>query len=115
MEQETIEYLETVACVARSNMVWHQRKARSERTLDEAGAALLMSCYLEIYDIWQSEMAGDGPPPRIHSAASSCVAMRRQLEQRPRASWSDEEEGLFQLMTAFMFLFKHLYVIRHRH
>jgi len=113
MEQETIEYLDTVACVARSNMAWQQRTARDERSLDDAGAALLMSCYLEIYDIWQSELAGEAPPPRIYVAASSCVSMRRQLEQRPRVSWSDDEEGLFQMMTAFMFLFKHLYVQQH--
>jgi hypothetical protein len=113
MEQETIEYLDTVACIARSNMLWHQRKSPRARSLDEAGAALLMGCYLELYDIWQSEIAGQAPPPRIHLAAASCVEMRRQLEQRPRTSWSDEEEGLFRLMTAFMFLFKHLYVARH--
>ena len=113
MQQETIEYLDRVACIARSNMVWHQRKAQEARSLDEAGAALLMSCYLEIYDIWQSDIGGKAPPPRIHLAAASCVAMRQQLEQRPRAAWSDEEEGLFRLMTAFMFLFKHLYVARH--
>jgi len=113
MEQETIEYLDTVACIARSNMVWQQRTPREQRSLDEAGAALLMSCYLEVYDIWQSQAAGTAPPPRIYLAASSCVGLRRQLEQRPRVSWSDDEEGLFQLMTAFMFLFKHLYVARH--
>ena len=113
MEEETIEYLDTVACIARSNMAWHQRKPAGERSLDEAGAALLMSCYLEIYDIWQRDSATGAPPARIHLAASSCVEMRRRLEQRPRVSWSDEEEGLFRLMTAFMFLFKHLYVARH--
>ncbi len=113
MEQETIEYLDKVACIARSNIVWHQRRRADERSPDEAGAALLMSCYLEIHDIWLSGAETAGPPPRLYLAASSCVAMRRQLEQQPRASWSDDEEGLFQLMTAFMFLFKHLYVARH--
>ena len=113
METETIEYLDTVACIARSNMAWHQQTPAEQRSLDEAGAALLMSCYLEIYDIWQTGVAGNSPPIRIFIAASSCVELRRRLQQRPRVSWSDEEEGLFQLMTAFMFLFKHLYVQQH--
>ena len=32
MEQETIEYLDKVACIARSNIVWHQRRRADERS-----------------------------------------------------------------------------------
>jgi len=114
MHKESEQYLQQVACVARANLVFHQQKPQDERNLDESGAALLMSAYLEMYDHWQSVGPGIEPPPqRVYLAASSCVGMRKQLERQPRSTWSDEEEGLFQLMTAYMFLFKNMYVTRH--
>ena len=110
MKQESENYLDTVACIARANLVHHQQKPQ-QRGPEEAGAALLMSTYLEMYELWQNNQPGlVAPPERIYFAATSCVELRKQLEQEPRHQWTDEEEGIFQLMTAFMFLFKHMYV-----
>jgi len=111
MKQESILYLDKVACIARANMAYHQQKPQDQRDLDEAGIALLMSSFLEMYDHWQNAETGrEEPPKRVYIAASSCVELRKQLELEPRHSWTDEEEGLFQMMTAYMFLFKHMYV-----
>ena len=111
MKQECIDYLDKVACIANANMAWHQMTPASQRNHDQAGAALLMSAYLEMYDHWQTAKPGTEPPPqRVHIAADACVQMRRQLETQNRSEWPDEVEGLFQMMTAFMFLFKHMYV-----
>jgi hypothetical protein len=111
MKQESENYLDTVACIARANLVHHQQKPQQLRGPEEAGAALLMSTYLEMYELWQNNQPGlVAPPERIYFAATSCVELRKQLEQEPRHQWTDEEEGIFQIMTAFMFLFKHMYV-----
>ncbi len=110
MKQESENYLDTVACIARANLLHHQQKSQ-QRGPEEGGAALLMSTYLEMYEHWQNNQPGlAAPPERIYFAATSCVGLRKQLEQEPRNQWTDEEEGIFQLMTAFMFLFKHMYV-----
>ena len=110
MKQESENYLDTVACIARANLVHHQQNS-PQREPEEAGAALLMSTYLEMYEHWQNKQPGlVAPPERVYFAAKSSVALRKQLEQEPRHQWTDEEEGIFQLMTAFMFLFKHMYV-----
>lgn len=111
MKQESIEYLDRVACIANANMAYHQMKPASERNHDEAGAALLMSAYLEMYEHWQNAKPGtEAPPKRVYVAAETCVQMRDQLEMLERSEWPEEAEGLFQMMTAFMFLFKHMYV-----
>jgi len=41
MKQESIEYLDKVACIASANMAYHQMKPVSQRNDDETGAALL--------------------------------------------------------------------------
>ena len=111
MKQESIEYLDKVACIATANMAYHQMKPVSERNNDEAGAALLMSAFLEMYHHWQNAKPGTEPPSnRVYIAADACVQMRNELQQQARSEWSEEAEGLFQMMTAFMFLFKHMYV-----
>ena len=111
MKQESIAYLEKVACIASANMAWHQQTPLSDRTEDESGAALLMSAYLEMYDHWRSARPGTEPPSeRVYIAADACVLMRNELQQRARSEWPVEAEGLFQMMTAYMFLFKQLYV-----
>ena len=111
MKQESENYLDTIACIARANLVYHQQKHQQQREPEEAGAALLMSTYLEMYEHWQNNQASlEAPPERVYIAATSCVELRKQLEQEPRHQWTDEEEGIFQLMSAFMFLFKHMYV-----
>jgi len=111
MKQESIDYLDKVACLANANMAYHRLTPASRRSEEEAGAALLMSAYLEIYEHWQRSGPGTEPPSeRIYIAAETCVQMRNQLETVDRDQWPDEAEGLFQMMTAFMFLFKHMYV-----
>lgn len=111
MKQESEQYLDTVACIARANLVYHQQTTQHERGPEEAGAALLMSAFLEMYDCWQLDEPGmPAPSDRIYYAANSCAQLRKELELEPRHKWTDEEEGIFQLMTAFMFLFKHMYV-----
>jgi hypothetical protein len=111
MKQESIDYLDKVACIANANMAYHQMKPLSERDNDEAGAALLMSAFLEMYEHWQNASPGTEPPSnRVYLAADTCVKMRNELQQRDRSEWPDDAEGLFQMMTAFMFLFKHMYV-----
>ena len=111
MKQESIDYLEKVACIANANMACHQMKPASERNDDEAGAALLMSAFLEMYEHWQKVKPGTEPPSRrVYTAADACVQMRNELQMQERCEWPDEAEGLFQMMTAFMFLFKHMYV-----
>ena len=92
-------------------MAYHQMTPASERSHDDAGAALLMSAYLEMYEHWQKASPGTQPPSqRVYVAAETCVAMRNQLFTQDRSEWPEETEGLFQMMTAFMFLFKHMYV-----
>ena len=111
MKQESIDYLEKVACIATANVAHHQMKPGSERNDDEAGAALLMSAFLEMYEHWQKGKPGAEPPSRrVYIAADACVQMRNELQTLQRSDWPDEAEGLFQMMTAFMFLFKHMYV-----
>ena len=58
MKQESIDYLDKVACIASANIACHQIKPVSQRNDDEAGAALLMSAYLEMYEHWQNAKAG---------------------------------------------------------
>jgi len=73
----------------------------------------LMSAYLELYDqITGVEQRSSKPSQRAYSAAEACCAMRRDIEQRPKKEWEDEEHGLFTLMLAYMYMFKQLYVIR---
>lgn len=111
MKQENIDYLDKVACIASANMTYHQMNPVSERNHDDAGAALLMSAFLEMYEHWQKAKPGTEPPSkRVYIAADACVQMRSELQQKQRCEWSDEAEGLFQMMAAFMFLFKHMYV-----
>ncbi len=111
MKQESKQYLDTVACIARANLVFHQKKPLPQRSPDEAGAAALMSAYLEMYDHWQQNAPGlAAPSDRVYFAANSCVQLRKELESEPRHQWTEEEEGIFQLMTAYMFLFKYMYI-----
>ena len=111
MKQENKQYLDTVACIAQANLVHHQKKSQQQRSLDESGAAMLMSAYLEMYDHWQENKPGlAAPSDRVYFAANSCVQLRKELEQEPRHQWTEEEEGIFQLMTAYMFLFKYMYI-----
>lgn len=111
MNQEGIVYLDKIACIADANMVWHQLKPAVERNKDEAGAALLMSAFLEMHQHWKSAKPGTEPPSeRVYIAADACVLMRNELHKQERSKWPDEAEGLLQMMTAFMFLFKHMYV-----
>ena len=111
MKQESEQYLDTVACIARANLVHHQQKPQFERSPEESGAAILMSAFLEMYDHWQkNEPVMAAPSDRIYFAANSCVQLRKELELEPRHNWTDEEEGIFQLMTAYMFLFKQMYI-----
>ncbi len=111
MKQESIDYLDKVACIANANMAYHQMKPANQRNDDEAGAALLMSAYLEMYQHWQNTKSGTEPPSkRVYIAAETCVQMRNQLEMQERSEWPEEVESLYQMMTAFMFLFKHLYI-----
>ena len=111
MKQESIDYLDKVACIANANMAYHKMTLESERSDEEAGAALLMSAYLEMYEHWQTARPCSEPPSRrVYVAADTCAQMRRQLQLQDRSEWCDGTEGLFQMMTAFMFLFKHMYV-----
>jgi hypothetical protein len=111
MKQENIVYLDRVACIASANMVYHQSQPISERDEDDAGAALLMSAFLEMYDHWRSVKPGAEPPSeRVYIAADACVLMRNELHKVERHKWPEEAESLLQMMTAFMFLFKHMYV-----
>ena len=113
MKHESEKYLDTVACIAQANLAHHQQTAPLQRSPDEAGAALLMGTFLEMYDHWQDGEPGLSPPSeRIYFAANCCVEIRKELEQEPRHLWTDEEEGIFQLMTAYMFLFKRMYIPR---
>ena len=111
MKQECIVYLEKVACIASANMAWHQMKPAADRNENESGAALLMSAFLEMYDHWRNARPGSEPPSeRVNIAADTCVLMRNELQKRERSEWPAEAEGLFQMMAAFMFLFKQMYV-----
>ena len=111
MKQESEKYLNTVACLARANLMHLQQKTQQQRDPEEAGAAMLMSTFLEMYELWQNDQSRfTAPPERVYFAATSCVELRKQLEQEPRHEWTDEEEGIFQVMTAFMLLFKHMFV-----
>ena len=111
MKQESKEYLDKVACIANANMAYHQMKPVSERNDDEAGAALLMSAFLEMYEHWQNARPGtETLSQRVYLAVDTCIQMRNELQKKDRSEWPEEAEGLFKMMTAFMFLFKHMYV-----
>ena len=114
MKQENIDYLDEVACIAYANIAHHQITPIADRDENEAGAALLMSAYLEMYEHWQRVKPGtEAPSQRVYIAAETCVEMRKQLQVQEREQWPSDTEALFQMMTAFMFLFKHLYVPRY--
>lgn len=111
MKQETIDYLDTVACIANANMVYQSQTPVDERSDDDRGMALLMSAFLEMYDHWKSAKSGtEAPSDRVYVAARTCVLMRDDMCSVDRDKWNEEAEGLFQMITAFMFLFKHMYV-----
>jgi hypothetical protein len=113
MKQESSLYLDQVACIASANMAYHQMNPVGQRSHDESGAALLMSAFLEMYDHWRSARPGSEPPSeRVNIAADACVLMRNELQKRARCEWPAEAEGLFQMMAAFMFLFKQMYVLQ---
>jgi hypothetical protein len=50
------------------------------------------------------------PPERIYFSAKNRVQMQNKLNEVTRKEWEGEEESLFQIMTAYLFLFKHIYV-----
>lgn len=111
MKQENIVYLDKVACIASANQALLRMKPESERNEDEAGAALLMGAFLEMYKHWKCGKPGIKPPSeRVYVAADACVLMRNRLQKQQRCEWPYEAESLFQMMTAYMFLFKHMYV-----
>lgn len=113
MEQETREHLDVVACIAEANLNYLYNQNPEDINLDDQGAQILMSAYLELYDqITGVEQRSSKPSQRAYSAAEACCAMRRDIEQRPKKEWEDEEHGLFTLMLAYMYMFKQLYVIR---
>lgn len=113
MNPDTREFLDHLACVAQANVDYLFDQEREGLTLDDQGAEVLMQAYLELYHQYMGNSERLSAPSRhAYSAAEACCAMRRQLEQRPRAVWSGDEEGLFTLMLGFMFMFKHLYVVR---
>jgi hypothetical protein len=111
MKQESIDYLDSVACIANAHMVYQSQTTVEERDNTERGMALLMSAFLEMYDHWKTTKAATEPPSdRVYIAADACVLMRNDLFSVARHKWNEEAEGLFQMITAYMFLFKHMYV-----
>ena len=111
MKQESIDYLDKVACIANAHMVYQSQSAIEERDNTERGMALLMSAFLEMYDHWKTVKAGtEAPSNRVYVAADACVSMRDDLLSVARHKWNGEAEGLYQMITAYMFLFKHMYV-----
>lgn len=113
MEQESIDYLDKVACIAHANMAHHQATPPEQRSYDEAGAALLMSAYLEMYEHWQNAKPGtEAPPKKVYVAAEACIQMRNWLQGLDRSDMTEQAEGLLEMVTAYMFLFRHMYVPR---
>lgn len=114
MEKETVEYLEKVACIAHQNLNYLSQQEEALK-VDDAGAKVLMGSYLQLYAdfINPQQATGNTPSPRIKLVARTCCDLKREMFSVPRSEWDDQEEGLFKLMTAFMFLFKHLYVMQH--
>ena len=111
MKQDSIDYIDKVACIAHAHMVYQSQTSRDERDDTESGMALLMSAYLEMYDHWKSTKPGiEAPPDRVYIAAKTCVLMRDDMLSVAREKWNEEAEGLYQMITAYMFLFKHMYV-----
>ncbi len=114
MEKETVEYLEKVACIAHQNLNYLSSQ-QGELQVDDAGAQLLMGSYLQLYAdfIHPQQAVGKVPSAQVKLVARTCCDLKREMFSVPRSEWDEQEEGLFRLMTAFMFLFKHLYVMQH--
>ncbi|MDH5784280.1 MAG: hypothetical protein OEZ16_01565 [Chromatiales bacterium] len=113
MNPETRDFLDQVACVAQANLNYLSALEVEEMEVDEQGSQVIMGAYLELYDQFMGNTArSSGPTDFIFTAASACCGMRRQMEQRPRSDWSGDEHGLFTLMLGFMYMFKHLYVVK---
>ena len=113
MEQETREHLDLVACIAEANLNCLNSREPGELSLDDQGSQILMNAYLELYDqITGAEPRSSQPSQMAFTAAEACCVMRRDIEQRPKTEWEDEEHGLFKLMLAYMYMFKQLYVFR---
>lgn len=114
MEKETVTYLEKVACIAHQNLTTlsHQEGALQ---VDDAGAKVLMGGYLQLYAefIQPQPVVDRSPSHHTLLVARTCCDLKREMFAVPRSEWDEQEEGLFKLMTAFMFLFKYLYVKRH--
>ena len=82
MKQESENYLDTVACIARANLAHHQQKPQQLREPEEAGASLLMSTYLEMHELWQKNQPGlVAPPERIYFAATRCVELHTTTDR----------------------------------
>ena len=113
MEQETREHLDVIACIAEANLNYLNSHDPEDLNLDDQGSRILMSAYLELYDqITGTEQRSSQPSQRAFTAAEACCVMRRDIEQRPKTEWEEEEHSLFKLMLAYMYMFKHLYVLR---
>lgn len=113
MNPETRDFLDHVACVAQVNLNYLYELDGDEMNLDDQGSQALMSAYLELYDQFMGHVEHDNAPSsHIYNVASACCAMRREMELRAKSEWSGEEHGLFTLMLGFMYMFKHLYVVR---
>lgn len=113
METETREFLDRVACIAQANLNYLYDQDDDELSLDDQGSQVLMGAYIELYRQYMGKTARSSlPSPTAYHAAEACCAMRRKMEQRPKSEWNEDEHGLFTLMLAYMFMFKHLYVVR---
>ncbi len=111
MQNETLEYLEKVACIAYQNLRHLEHQDDAEKNLDDQGAEILMSGYLQLY-AKLDDPTGHYQSPSDHTmtVARTCCELKNQMMSVPRTEWDGDDEGLFKLMTAFMFIFKHLYV-----
>ncbi len=113
MSPDTRTFLDKVACIAQANLNYLYDQQVETMSLDDRGSQLLMGAYLELYDQYTgSEQRSAAPSTLAFNAAAACCAMRRSMEQQPKSLWSDDEQGLFTLMLAYMFMFKQLYVVR---
>ena len=114
MKFQTIDYLDKVADIAKINLQRLEQTTHSRTNSSKREIMLIFDGYLQMHDAFSnSSHLPLNPDPGINRMAKICCEMREQMNSTPRILWSQEDEGLFKFIVAFIYLFKHLYVVQH--
>jgi hypothetical protein len=106
---EMNDYLADSADLAHTKLMLFE--IENKHSLADIDAKILMSSFLYLY----SGYLGDAfcepePTTSIEKAVDICSRFRKLLFRHPRMDWNNEEKGLYQLIMAFVYLYKRQYL-----